>query len=49
MVTTRCLHDSFSPAVTSYAGQAAFPPLAQSTAYSAFPQTGQTYGLPPFG
>uniref|UniRef100_A0A7N6A0H7 Eyes absent homolog n=1 Tax=Anabas testudineus TaxID=64144 RepID=A0A7N6A0H7_ANATE len=27
----------------------AFPPLAQSTVYSTFPQTGQTYGLPPFG
>ncbi len=40
---------SFSPAVTSYTSQVAFPPLAQSTVYSAFPQTGQTYGLPPFG
>uniref|UniRef100_A0A8C3AQI1 Eyes absent homolog n=1 Tax=Cyclopterus lumpus TaxID=8103 RepID=A0A8C3AQI1_CYCLU len=29
--------------------QVAYPPLAQSTVYSAFPQTGQTYGLPPFG
>uniref|UniRef100_A0A8C4GIT6 Eyes absent homolog n=1 Tax=Dicentrarchus labrax TaxID=13489 RepID=A0A8C4GIT6_DICLA len=37
------------PAVTSYTSQVAFPPLAQSTVYSAFPQTGQTYGLPPFG
>uniref|UniRef100_A0A8C4E252 Eyes absent homolog n=1 Tax=Dicentrarchus labrax TaxID=13489 RepID=A0A8C4E252_DICLA len=35
--------------VTSYTSQVAFPPLAQSTVYSAFPQTGQTYGLPPFG
>lgn len=35
--------------MTSYPGQASFPPLAQSTVYSAFPQTGQTYGLPPFG
>uniref|UniRef100_A0A669CJW2 Eyes absent homolog n=1 Tax=Oreochromis niloticus TaxID=8128 RepID=A0A669CJW2_ORENI len=40
---------SFSPAVTSYTSQVAFPPLAQSTVYSSFPQTGQTYGLPPFG
>lgn len=40
---------SCSPAVTSYPGQASFPPLAQSTVYSSFPQTGQTYGLPPFG
>uniref|UniRef100_A0A8C5HS81 Eyes absent homolog n=1 Tax=Gouania willdenowi TaxID=441366 RepID=A0A8C5HS81_GOUWI len=38
-----------SPAVTSYTGPVAFPPLAQSTVYSAFPQTGQTFGLPPFG
>lgn len=40
---------SFSPAVTSYTSQVAFPPLAQSSMYSAFPQTGQNYGLPPFG
>uniref|UniRef100_A0A7N8XRI7 Eyes absent homolog n=1 Tax=Mastacembelus armatus TaxID=205130 RepID=A0A7N8XRI7_9TELE len=39
----------FSPAVTSFTSPVAFPPLAQSTVYSAFPQTGQTYGLPPFG
>ncbi|XP_068603126.1 eyes absent homolog 3 [Brachionichthys hirsutus] len=38
-----------NPAVTSYTSQAAFPPMAQSTVYSNFPQTGQTYGLPPFG
>uniref|UniRef100_A0A3Q3WZ77 Eyes absent homolog n=1 Tax=Mola mola TaxID=94237 RepID=A0A3Q3WZ77_MOLML len=37
------------PTVTSYTSQVAFPPLTQSTVYSAFPQTGQTYGLPPFG
>ncbi|XP_068189904.1 eyes absent homolog 3 isoform X2 [Antennarius striatus] len=37
-----------NPAVTSYTSQV-FPPLAQSTVYSNFPQTGQTYGLPPFG
>ena len=35
--------------MTAYTGQVAFPPLVQSTVYSAFPQTGQTYGLPPFG
>ncbi|XP_061597109.1 eyes absent homolog 3 isoform X3 [Cololabis saira] len=38
-----------STAVTSYSSSATFPPLAQSTVYSSFPQTGQTYGLPPFG
>ncbi|XP_056877721.1 eyes absent homolog 3 isoform X1 [Takifugu flavidus] len=38
-----------SPTVTSYPSQVVFPPLAQSTVYSTFPQTGQTYGLPPFG
>uniref|UniRef100_A0A8C9X5P0 Eyes absent homolog n=1 Tax=Sander lucioperca TaxID=283035 RepID=A0A8C9X5P0_SANLU len=38
-----------APEVTSYTSQVAFPPLAQSTAYSAFLQTGQNYGLPPFG
>ncbi|TWW65816.1 Eyes absent -like protein 3 [Takifugu flavidus] len=37
-----------SPTVTSYPSQVVFPPLAQSTVYSTFPQTGQTYGLPPF-
>uniref|UniRef100_A0A3P8VTX1 Eyes absent homolog n=1 Tax=Cynoglossus semilaevis TaxID=244447 RepID=A0A3P8VTX1_CYNSE len=35
--------------VTSYTSHVAFPSLAQSNVYSAFPQTGQTYGLPPFG
>uniref|UniRef100_A0A8C7PBY3 Eyes absent homolog n=1 Tax=Oncorhynchus mykiss TaxID=8022 RepID=A0A8C7PBY3_ONCMY len=40
---------SHSPAVTSYSSQVAFPPLTQSTVYTAFPQAGQTYGLPPFG
>uniref|UniRef100_A0A8C1ZE49 Eyes absent homolog n=1 Tax=Cyprinus carpio TaxID=7962 RepID=A0A8C1ZE49_CYPCA len=39
----------FSTAVTAYASQVAFPSLGQSTAYSGFPQSGQTYGLPPFG
>uniref|UniRef100_A0A4W5QBG4 Eyes absent homolog n=1 Tax=Hucho hucho TaxID=62062 RepID=A0A4W5QBG4_9TELE len=42
-------HLSHSPAVTSYSSQVAFPPLTQSTVYTAFPQAGQTYGLPPFG
>uniref|UniRef100_A0A673I5P8 Eyes absent homolog n=1 Tax=Sinocyclocheilus rhinocerous TaxID=307959 RepID=A0A673I5P8_9TELE len=39
----------FSTAVTAYASQVAFPSLGQSTVYSSFPQSGQTYGLPPFG
>uniref|UniRef100_A0A3P9NYB3 Eyes absent homolog n=1 Tax=Poecilia reticulata TaxID=8081 RepID=A0A3P9NYB3_POERE len=34
-----------SPAVTSFSSQVAF----QSAVYSSFPQSGQTYGLPPFG
>ncbi|XP_024152584.1 eyes absent homolog 3 isoform X1 [Oryzias melastigma] len=38
-----------SPAVTSFSSQVAFPPLSQSSVYSGFPQSGQTYGLPPFG
>lgn len=38
-----------NPAVTSYTSPVAFSPLGQSSMYSAFPQTGQTYGLPPFG
>uniref|UniRef100_A0A3Q1AN97 Eyes absent homolog n=1 Tax=Amphiprion ocellaris TaxID=80972 RepID=A0A3Q1AN97_AMPOC len=46
---TQQVYQGSSPAVTSYTGQVSFPPLAQSTVYSAFPQTGQTYGLPPFG
>uniref|UniRef100_A0A3B3VSC8 Eyes absent homolog n=1 Tax=Poecilia latipinna TaxID=48699 RepID=A0A3B3VSC8_9TELE len=33
------------PAVTSFSSQVAF----QSAVYSSFPQSGQTYGLPPFG
>uniref|UniRef100_A0A8D3ED11 Eyes absent homolog n=1 Tax=Scophthalmus maximus TaxID=52904 RepID=A0A8D3ED11_SCOMX len=45
---TQQVYQGSNPAVTSYTGQVAFPPLAQSTVYSAFPQTGQTYGLPPF-
>ncbi|XP_037549099.1 eyes absent homolog 3 [Nematolebias whitei] len=43
------VYQETSPAVTSYTSQVAFSPLAQSTVYSSFPQTGQTYGLPPFG
>ncbi|XP_075305676.1 protein phosphatase EYA3 isoform X2 [Odontesthes bonariensis] len=46
---TQQVYQGGSPAVTSYTGQVAFPPLAQSAVYSSFPQTGQTYGLPPFG
>ncbi|KAF7660035.1 hypothetical protein LDENG_00289390 [Lucifuga dentata] len=46
---TQQIYQGNNPAVTSYTSQVAFPPLAQSTVYSAFPQTGQTYGLPPFG
>lgn len=43
------VYQEASPAVTSFTSQVAFPPLAQSTVYSSFPQTGQNYGLPPFG
>ncbi|KAJ7991896.1 hypothetical protein DPEC_G00288610 [Dallia pectoralis] len=43
------IYHGSSPAVTSYTGQVAFPPLTQATVYTTFPQTGQTYGLPPFG
>ncbi|XP_069576968.1 eyes absent homolog 3 isoform X3 [Brachyistius frenatus] len=46
---TQQVYQGSNPAVTSYPSQVAFPPLAQSTVYSGFPQTGQTYGLPPFG
>ncbi|XP_072227304.1 eyes absent homolog 3 isoform X2 [Leuresthes tenuis] len=46
---TQQVYQGGSPAVTSYTSQVAFPPLAQSAVYSSFPQTGQTYGLPPFG
>lgn len=46
--TAQEVYQGSNPAVTSYPGQASFPPLAQSTVYSSFPQ-GQTYGLPPFG
>uniref|UniRef100_A0A8C6P6J8 Eyes absent homolog n=1 Tax=Nothobranchius furzeri TaxID=105023 RepID=A0A8C6P6J8_NOTFU len=43
------VYQDTSPAVTSYSSQGSFPPLVQSTVYSSFPQSGQTYGLPPFG
>uniref|UniRef100_A0A7N8YR31 Eyes absent homolog n=1 Tax=Mastacembelus armatus TaxID=205130 RepID=A0A7N8YR31_9TELE len=46
---THQVYQGSNPAVTSFTSPVAFPPLAQSTVYSAFPQTGQTYGLPPFG
>uniref|UniRef100_A0A3Q3X7B3 Eyes absent homolog n=1 Tax=Mola mola TaxID=94237 RepID=A0A3Q3X7B3_MOLML len=46
---TQEVYQGSNPTVTSYTSQVAFPPLTQSTVYSAFPQTGQTYGLPPFG
>ncbi|XP_015257561.1 PREDICTED: eyes absent homolog 3-like isoform X1 [Cyprinodon variegatus] len=43
------VYQEANPAVTTFTSQVAFPALAQSTVYSSFPQTGQTYGLPPFG
>ncbi|XP_061615523.1 eyes absent homolog 3 isoform X3 [Phyllopteryx taeniolatus] len=46
---TQQVYEGSNPVVTSYPSPVAFPPLAQSAVYSAFPQTGQTYGLPPFG
>ncbi|XP_034748067.1 eyes absent homolog 3 isoform X3 [Etheostoma cragini] len=46
---TQQVYQGSNPEVTSYTSQVAFPPLAQSTAYSTFLQTGQNYGLPPFG
>ncbi|XP_077598891.1 protein phosphatase EYA3 isoform X2 [Stigmatopora nigra] len=45
---TQQVYEESNPAVTSYASPASFP-LAQSAVYSSFPQSGQTYGLPPFG
>ncbi|XP_014871446.1 protein phosphatase EYA3 isoform X1 [Poecilia latipinna] len=39
------VYQEASPAVTSFSSQVAF----QSAVYSSFPQSGQTYGLPPFG
>ncbi|XP_058475511.1 eyes absent homolog 3 isoform X2 [Solea solea] len=46
---TQQVYQGSNPSVTSYTSQVAFPSLAQSSVYSTFPQTGQTYGLPPFG
>ncbi|XP_068505179.1 eyes absent homolog 3 isoform X3 [Syngnathus scovelli] len=46
---TQQVYEGSNSVVTSYPSPVAFPPLAQSAVYSAFPQTGQTYGLPPFG
>ncbi|XP_057210808.1 eyes absent homolog 3 isoform X3 [Triplophysa rosa] len=47
--TSQIYQGSNNPAVTAYAGQVAFPSLGQSSMYSGFPQSSQTYGLPPFG
>ncbi|XP_039536910.1 eyes absent homolog 3 isoform X2 [Pimephales promelas] len=46
---TSQIYQGSNTAVTAYASQGAFPSLGQSTVYSGFPQSGQTYGLPPFG
>ncbi|XP_051519953.1 eyes absent homolog 3-like isoform X2 [Myxocyprinus asiaticus] len=46
---TSQIYEGNNTAVTAYASQVAFPSLGQSTVYSSFPQSGQTYGLPPFG
>ncbi|XP_077052593.1 protein phosphatase EYA3 isoform X3 [Siphateles boraxobius] len=46
---TSQIYQGSNTAVTAYASQVAFPSLGQSTVYSGFPQSGQTYGLPPFG
>ncbi|XP_016405845.1 eyes absent homolog 3-like isoform X3 [Sinocyclocheilus rhinocerous] len=46
---TSQIYQGSNTAVTAYASQVAFPSLGQSTVYSSFPQSGQTYGLPPFG
>ncbi|KAI5621709.1 eyes absent-like 3 isoform X2, partial [Silurus asotus] len=46
---TSQIYQENSPAVTAYDSQVAFSSLGQSAAYSTFSQTGQTYGLPPFG
>ncbi|XP_066530560.1 eyes absent homolog 3 isoform X2 [Hoplias malabaricus] len=46
---TSQIYQGNNPAVTAYGSQVAFPPLGQSPVYSTFSQTGQTYGLPPFG
>ncbi|KAF4080639.1 hypothetical protein AMELA_G00173680 [Ameiurus melas] len=46
---TSHIYQGNTPAVTAYDNQVAFSSLGQSAAYSTFSQTGQTYGLPPFG
>uniref|UniRef100_A0A3Q2YXT2 Eyes absent homolog n=1 Tax=Hippocampus comes TaxID=109280 RepID=A0A3Q2YXT2_HIPCM len=46
---TQQVYEGSNPVATSYPSPVAFPTLAHSAVYSAFPQTGQTYGLPPFG
>ncbi|XP_053493991.1 eyes absent homolog 3 isoform X2 [Ictalurus furcatus] len=46
---TSHIYQGNNPAVTTYDSQVAFSSLGQSAAYSTFSQTGQTYGLPPFG
>ncbi|XP_060760563.1 eyes absent homolog 3 isoform X2 [Neoarius graeffei] len=46
---TSQIYPGNNPAVTVYDNQVAFSALGQSAAYSTFSQTGQTYGLPPFG
>ncbi|XDV34541.1 hypothetical protein PO909_004692 [Leuciscus waleckii] len=46
---TSQIYQGSNTAVTAYASQVAFPSLGQSTVYSGFPQSSQTYGLPPFG
>ncbi|XP_036421864.1 eyes absent homolog 3 isoform X3 [Colossoma macropomum] len=46
---TSQIYQGSNPAVTAYGSQVAFPSLGQSAVYSTFSQTGQTYGLPPFG
>lgn len=46
---TSHIYQGNTPAVTAYDSQVAFSSLGQSAAYSTFSQTGQTYGLPPFG
>ncbi|XP_007254801.3 eyes absent homolog 3 isoform X3 [Astyanax mexicanus] len=46
---TSQIYQGSNPAVTAYDSQMAFPSLGQSAVYSTFSQSGQTYGLPPFG
>lgn len=45
---TQQVYSGNNSSVQSF-GPVSFPALAQSGLYSAFPQSGQTYGLPPFG